>query len=880
MSLNSRINRKSIALLLLALPGLPLGAQMGDTLGEAPQVPLAAVQRITPDPVHSATEELRTFKLAPGFRIELVAAEPMVHDPVAAAYDLEGNLWVVEFTRFNAGMVKDMPEMARGVTHVPSSRIVKLVSTHHDGHFDRRIEWLDGLEHLRGIAIVHDGVLVGDPPNLWLAKEAHGTGRCDEKILLVNNFGVPGSDEDAGSLLWGRDNLLHDISFVYDYHYHRGQIERLPVLMRGQFGVSQDDWGRLFFSRNSDQLRSDLFAPRYNVRNPDAVDFPWANVKVAQDQLVWPSHPTPAVNRGYRLDAIGEQNGGLRDDGTLMQFTAACGSLVYRGRNFPGEFYGNDFVPEPAGNLVHRDILQESNGRILAVDAYPRGEFLTSTDTRFRPVGLVNPPDGSMLVLDMYRGLLEEYHITTSYLHQQTLARGLDQPMFGLGRIWKITYVGGPLDQTRPGLGAVTSPELARVLGNPNGWWRDSAQQELVERGGSEAVPELTNLARRAPDPMTRVAALWTLDGLEATSLDLLAACLGDSSPMVRQAAVRLHERFLTGGDRVPALKAVAPLIDDPAPEVVIQLALTLGEDDDAEVFPVMDRLLSKDGSESFVPAALATGLGGREAEFMRLLAGGTEAGTPPSERSAMYELLASSIVHRGDPAQTARLVASAGDDGGLPEWARAAVVSGIGHFLRPEYRRYRRPGMALTSKEVAPLAGSTDAGVRMAARKIVASLEKSEAELRARTVARPLDEAERRLYEAGHVTFQICASCHQERGTGLPNVAPSLVDSQWVVANPELAVRIVLNGKEGTLGFPGAMPPIGGALTDEQIAGVLTYIRNSWGLHAGAVTPAAVASVRALVGSRLAAWNDKLLQRTEYDLSHLDSAGHPAKGP
>ena len=128
-------------------------------------------------------------------------------------------------------------------------------------------------------------------------------------------------------------------------------------------------------------------------------------MKIAQDQVVWPSHPTPAINRGYRRAELGTSNGGLRDDGTLMEFTAACGSMVYRGRNFPAEIYGNVFVPEPSGNLVHLDLLHESGApgswRPTPIRS---SDFLTSTDTRFRPVGLQNAPDGSMLVVDLYQG--------------------------------------------------------------------------------------------------------------------------------------------------------------------------------------------------------------------------------------------------------------------------------------------------------------------------------------------------------------------------------------------------------------------------------------------------------------------------------------------
>jgi len=853
-----------------ALAAGPVRAQMGDTLGEGPQVPLPAARQIVRDPVLTPEQERATFRLAPGYRVELVAAEPMVHDPVAAAYDLEGNLWVVEFTTFNSGLVKDIPDLASGITSVPTSRIVKLVSTHHDGHFDRRIDWLDGLQHPRGIAIVHDGVVIGDPPNLWFAREAHGTGRCDEKTLIASNFGVPGSDEDAGSLLWGRDNLLHDISFVYDYRYRSGHAERLPVLMRGQFGISQDDWGRLFFSRNSDQLRSDLFAPAYNVRNPDATVFPWANVNIAHDQVVWPSHPTPALNRAYRRAELGQSNGGIRDDGTLQEFTAACGSMVYRGSNFPAAVYGQVFVPEPSGNLIHLDLLQEDRARITAFDANPHGEFLTSTDTRFRPVGLVNPPDGSLLVLDFYRGLLEEYHILTSYLHEQTLARGLDKPMFGLGRIWKITYEGRPLNPAQPRLDRMSPAGLAGLLSSPDAWWREAAQQEIVERGGSGAVPALEALARsNGPDP-ARVAALWTLDGLGATSLELLQGLLKDPSSKVRQAAVRLHERFLAGPEAAAARRALASLVEDPSPDVYLQLALTLGSDRSPEALPFLEKLLARQGSDPWLAPALVTGLGGREGGMVRrLAAGGTT--VPDTQAGFLLSLLAASVVHRADAAEVGQWVAWAGGQDNLPRWARLAIVSGMEDYFAPRFRRSMRGGAKLTAAEIKPLVTNSEPTVRASAQNLYRQLQDLEAEDRARAAsARPLTAPERTLYDEGRVTFQICAACHQQGGTGLPNVAPSLVDSHWVAADPELAVRIILNGKEGTPGFPGAMPPIGLSLSDRQIAGAVTYIRNSWGLQFGAVTPAAVARVRRQLTGRIAAWSDKTLGRVESELSRL----------
>src|SRR5262249_22805469 len=149
--------------------------------------------------------------------------------------------------------------------------------------------------------------------------------------------------ENSGSLIWGRDNIIRNIDFTYDYRYRRGALEPVRVPVRGQFGIAQDDFGRLFFNSSSDHLRADLFAPTYSLRNPDALDAPWANVRIAEDQEVWPIHPTPAITGGYRRGILGQRNGGLRDDATLQEFTAACSPLIYRGVNFPREFYGNAF---------------------------------------------------------------------------------------------------------------------------------------------------------------------------------------------------------------------------------------------------------------------------------------------------------------------------------------------------------------------------------------------------------------------------------------------------------------------------------------------------------------------------------------------------------
>ncbi|MGH7956612.1 MAG: DUF7133 domain-containing protein, partial [Opitutaceae bacterium] len=486
-------------------------AQLGDLPNDVPQKPLFP---LPPPPVFlSAAEQQRTFRLAPGFQIELVADETLVHDPVAVAFDLDGNLWVAEMTGLNREMPRFLPALTDGLTELPPGKIVKLESSRGDGRFDRRTVFLDGLDAPRALAILRDGVLVADPPYLWLVRDTDGDGRGDEKTVVSDAYGRKGDDESsANGLVWGRDNFIHSSAHDEAIRLRQGRWEHVTVPKRGQWGLTQDDCGRFFFTRNIGQTRADLFSPYYARRNPHVTDLPWMNALPHDHLIVWPRHPTPSGNRGYRLGQPGTSNKGLRRDGSLLEFTSAGGTALYRGANFPPAFYNNAFTPDPVGNLIKRSVLLETEGRISVVNAYEGREFLTSTDERFRPVTIANAPDGSLIVVDLYRGMIVDYPVLSSYLKDQLLNRRLNRPFFGTGRIWRITYTAGPLEKQRPDLLHRNGEKLAELLSHPNAWWRDTAQQALVEREDRTAVPYLERMALTAEQDITRVYALWTLD--------------------------------------------------------------------------------------------------------------------------------------------------------------------------------------------------------------------------------------------------------------------------------------------------------------------------------------------------------------------------------
>jgi hypothetical protein len=286
----------------------------------------------------------------------------------------------------------------------------------------------------------------------------------------------------------------------------------------------------------------------------------------------------------------------------------------------PGELYGNVFVAEPAANLVSRIIVSDDGTTLRARKAYDRGEFLASTDERFRPVFLTNAPDGTLYIADMYRGIIEHRISVTEYLRDQVAARKLDQPT-GYGRIYRVVHDSTRLDSSNP-FSPATPQQLVAALAHPNGWRRDTAQRLLVERGARMMVSDLVKLATNAPDWRTRLHALWTLDGLDAIEHGTVQTALNDQQRDVRVSAIRIAERWLGGEARDPVQTAVLQKLHDPDWAVRQQLAASIGVLPPSLREPAAIEMLERYGNDPVVVDATLSGLRGREAHVLeRLLA-------------------------------------------------------------------------------------------------------------------------------------------------------------------------------------------------------------------------------------------------------------------
>jgi mono/diheme cytochrome c family protein/glucose/arabinose dehydrogenase len=851
------------------------------------------LQQVSNDsPVLSPEASMKTMFIAPGYRLELVASEPMIQEPVAIDWDPEGRLWVVEMP----GYMEDMPATTE---RNPTGRVSVLEDLNGDGKMDKKTVFLDKLVLPRAIKVLERGVLVGEPPNLWFACDKDGDLRADTKEVVTNTYGqeLANVEHNANSLLWAMDNWIHTSEVDTFLRFKNGKFEVQNTLARGQWGASQDDAGRIYRNTNQAALFVDLVPTIYYARNRNLLRTRGSYESLGGQDLnvTWPVRPTRGVNRGY-------QDGVLRPDGTLASFTSVSAPTVYRGDRLPAELYGNVFVVEPAANLVSRIIVSDDGTTLRGRKAHERAEFLASTDERFRPVNLSLAPDGTLYVVDMYHGIIQHKGYITEYLRDQILSRKLERPQ-GHGRIYRIVHETTKRDQARS-LAKSSAADLVDLLRHPSGWWRDTAQRILVERGDRSAVAKLQQQAEKAADWRTRLHALWTLDGLDSLEMSTVVRALDDASRDVRASAVRLSERWLAKPEGTLADLLLKRATTDADWAVRRQLAASFGTlpNDSAVKMSGLLSLIERHGDDAVTLDAALSGISGMELPMLQRLLTAT-AETP--QRAAAVTLLAATIVKSAadQPIQT---VLGGIAEAKRPAWQRNALLAGTEAGLLitgvPGSGR-RGAALAAAAQNTAPggrggpgsapafpaFPAGTPAGSARGRGVAAMRLQREPAALtslaaindqtgkRVQAVlarltwpgkpapagsvqAAPLTADEQKRFDEGKTVYTtLCQACHQPDGRGLEKVAPTLVGSPFAVSTPGIPIRILLNGKEGAFGL---MPPLGSVITDGQIAAVLTFVRRSFGNEATAVDAAAVGETRKAVADRTKPWTEAELQK------------------
>ncbi|NUN95916.1 MAG: VCBS repeat-containing protein [Candidatus Omnitrophica bacterium] len=576
--------------------------------------------------VKPRSREARASLLAmhprPGFEVELVAAEPLVMDPIAFDWGADGSLWVVEMA--------DYPEGIDGEGK-PGGRIRRLIDTDGDGRYDTAHLFLEGLSYPTSAMPWRDGVLVTCSPDLFYAVDRDGDGRAEEREALYTGFGSLNPQHLVNGLTYGLDGWVYlangdsggqirsvktgeEVSLRHrDLRVHpdSGRLEAIEG--QTQFSRAMDDWGNWFGCANPRPMWHYVLSDHYLERNPHVAA---PNFRVDVSVAPGPSPVFPTSRTQERFN----------DPWMVDRFTSACGVMVYRDTLLGPTYVGNSFVCEPVHNLVHREVMSASGVTFTSRRAPDEidSEFLSSRDNYLRPTWVRTGPDGALWVADMHRAHIEHPEYVPEELQEGVNFRaGEDR-----GRIYRV-YPPAARPRPAPRLDRMSTAELVTSLGSANGWIRDTAARLLHHRQDPEAPPLLRKLFGESSLPQARMQALCALANQDALPVEDLERALGDTHPGVRRESIRLSEGMLS---KSPALQAkLLAMTEDGDPRTRLQLACTLGEWGAPEAGAALGRLASKDGRDRFALAAILSSVTGTNLMEVLSTALGPENPAPPT---------------------------------------------------------------------------------------------------------------------------------------------------------------------------------------------------------------------------------------------------------
>ncbi len=474
----------------------------------------------------SPEDSLKSMIVRPGFRVELVAAEPLVQDPVAVDFDEQGRMYVIQLSPYNAYAVPEFKQLGS---------IVVLEDADNDGRYEKKTVFAEQLKYPSAIACWNGGVFVGDAPDLLYLKDTNGDGKADRRDVIFTGFATDKAGEShLNSIRWGYDNRFHlSTSLAGGNIVATADKDAKPVSVRGrgfifdprdltkfeltsgggQHGMSMDNWGRKFTCGNSQPGLSYMYDDRYVARNPQ-LKAPAVMIDITPEgkftHLFRISPPEPWRELRTTLRREGKFRGSDEGGKPFGFFTGATGITIYRGDAWPADHRGNVIVGEVANNLVYRARLEPNGVGVTAVRADEGVEFLAAKDIWFRPVQFANAPDGTLYILDMYRELIEgAAFLPPEFLETLDAMSGHDR-----GRIYRIAPAKFSDRRRQPNLGDASTAELVQLLEHANGWHRDTASRLLYQRQDQSAVATLEKLAVESALPEGRAAALTSLAGL------------------------------------------------------------------------------------------------------------------------------------------------------------------------------------------------------------------------------------------------------------------------------------------------------------------------------------------------------------------------------
>ncbi|MDZ4860290.1 MAG: PVC-type heme-binding CxxCH protein [Candidatus Hydrogenedentes bacterium] len=584
---------------------------------------------------------LASIQVHAGLKVELVASEPQVQDPVAIAWGADGKLWVTEMRDYPLGMDGEGK---------PGSRVKYLEDVDGDGYYEKSTLFLDDLAFATGVFPWRDGVIITAAPLIFFARDTDGDGKADEQTKMFSGFGEVNQQHRVNGLRWGLDNWLHGANgdgngaIVSEKTGETVNISGRDLRIRPdtgvidpesgqtQFGIAFDDWGSRFGCAN--------WLPVWHFALEDA--------PMRRNPHFSPGNPREYIVEQAQLYPTSRTLGRFNDFEHVNRSTSTCGLDVYRDTLLGAPYAGNIFVCEPVHNLVLRSVL-EPNGYTFSAHRAPgeeESEFLSSTDNWFRPVMVRAGPDGALYVVDMYREVIEH----PEYISKETQATLDLRAGDDMGRIYRVVPVHHEA-RAAPRLDSMTTGELVETLHSPNGSLRDMAHQLIFERVDNAAIAPMQALLRTGNAAQARVHALCALDGLNALTNDDIRVGLADAAPGVRRHAVRLAAERLVESPELEA-EAIA-LHGDDDNFVRMQVIYALARCTTADAVPAFQALISADVTDSYAGLALLSAINASNVRPLvpALMEWSTNSEAAPAARDQLFGAIVGTAIAANDNA-------------------------------------------------------------------------------------------------------------------------------------------------------------------------------------------------------------------------------------